>query len=80
MRGFFYVYEGLKIPTCSSHQEAKDILEGRDPQYRFLVLTSRSDTTLFEGLQWTLVTEGEQSKRRLKLITGVDTVMPQESH
>ncbi len=80
MRGFFYVYGGLKIPTCSSPQEAKDILEGRDPQYRFLVLTSRSDNKLLEGLQWKLVAEGEQSKRRLKLITGVDGVIPQESH
>ncbi len=72
MRGFFYVYGDLEIPNCSSPQEAKAILEGRDPKYRFLVLTSRSNVTLLEGLQWKLVTEGEQAKRRLKLITGVD--------
>ena len=72
MRGFFSVYEGLDIPNCSSPQEAKAILEGQNPKYRFLVLTSRSDTELLEGLEWKLVTEGEQAKRRLRLITGID--------
>lgn len=78
MRGFFYVYEGIEIPNCSGVREAEVILEGRDPKYRFLVLTSRSKVKLPEGLQWKLVTEGEKTKRRLKLITGVDDAFPQE--
>lgn len=70
MRGSLYVYEGLKILNCSDPHEAKAILEGRDPHYRYLVLTSRSDTRPLDGLKWELVTEGEKSGRRLRLITG----------